>query len=338
MADRKEVLHDTSVAGNVAAGTAGAGFGAAKLRDEFKTQYPKKFDHAVAHGANTAIKHGVKGEKLSRLVHVAQVGRPGFKTLAAGTAAGALAAGAHNLSQHEQRKSAKVSKSAFGVELGYVSKADHREKHELRERLHAAAHPAPVKRTNVDSTALRSLGYQRQTRRLAVEMNSRPGEPYTYRVPPKRAKAVIDAPSKGHAYATQIRGKYEREPKVRVSDRVRLFANPDGQVSKALEETGLRGTRRASLDPLRERARDLHERAGTSGNRYVARRAGQIGTYRPRPRSGVLPGEPDGERVRLARQKKLHTMNNRMLSRKPTSLPKFVVRAGLTKSAFGVEL
>lgn len=293
--DRRETAHRVSVTGNTIAGTAGAGFGAAKLRDSFKEDYPKKFDRAVTHSANRAIKRGRSAEHVSRLVHVAQVGKPGFVPLAVGSVAGALAAGAHRYGSHldnvaakkakkpvvksmawdmphiaaieehmagahagrpfahksvcracareaaampdlSGRPPVKVKKSAvpFGGLFGEISKADQENleptkqagKRMLHRRLKAATSPPPPVRQPVKSTAINSLGYQKQTRRMDVEFHSRPGQPYSYRMKPKDAQAFTDAGSKGRHYATKVKGKYPGGQKVRVSDRARLFADP----------------------------------------------------------------------------------------------------------------
>lgn len=97
----------------------------------------------------------------------------------------------------------------------------------LRARYEQAKNPPPVRREQTpDSTAMSSLGYQRQTRKMDVEMRSRPGDPYSYRVKPSTARAVLGAPSKGRAYTSQIRNKAPRHERYRASDRARLFLSP----------------------------------------------------------------------------------------------------------------
>lgn len=230
-------LHETSVAGNTVAGTVGLGLGAAKLRDAYREDHPQAFDRHVANTANRALKHGASSKTVTRGVHLAQKAKPRFKSLVVAGAAGSVAAGARRLSEHEQR--VKARKEMVGKAEEKKSSYDpaelRRRAHEppktasernLKIRAGQALHPPEVKRQRVSSTAVHSLGYQKQTRRLAVEMHSRPGQAYTYRVPPKKAAEVLNAPSKGRAYSKQIRGQYPREPKVRVRDRARLFADP----------------------------------------------------------------------------------------------------------------
>lgn len=106
---------------------------------------------------------------------------------------------------------------------------------QLRERTRQAIHPPPVKRRQVDSAAMRSVGYQPQTRKLDIQMRSRT-EPYSYRVHQQTADAILQAPSKGKAYHEHIRNKAPHHTRYRLSDRARLFAKPD-QVEKADRKT-----------------------------------------------------------------------------------------------------
>lgn len=217
-AQRREVLHRTSVSGNTVAGAAGAAFGAAKLRDLHAEQYPK------AHKTGLALVE----RKVPKLVGLAAK-KPGFKTAAIGGAAGAVAAGAHKLNDHRAHK---VSK-AFGVEVAKFQESPHEraKKVKLAERTKTAAHPPPIKRKKVESSAINSLGYRRQTRQMDVEFHSRPGRPYTYRMSPSQAADFQAAPSKGKHYTGQVKGKIPGGQKVRVRDRARLFADPN--VSKS---------------------------------------------------------------------------------------------------------
>jgi hypothetical protein len=112
------------------------------------------------------------------------------------------------------------------------------ERTQIKERTKQAIHPPAVKLHPVKSTAVASMGYQPQTKRLAYEMHSRPGRPYDYRVPAGKAAEAETAPSIGHHYATQVRGKEPRAMRYTPADRVRLFANP--QVSKGSRIGGLK--------------------------------------------------------------------------------------------------
>lgn len=122
-----------------------------------------------------------------------------------------------------------------------VSKADDKRRTKkvvrLRERVDAAVQPPAVKLKPVDSSAIKSMGYQRQTRRLAVEMHSRPSKPYQYRLRPLDAKKAEEAPSLGSHYSREIRGKAPHANHVRLSDRARLFADPPKKdVTKGLAQ------------------------------------------------------------------------------------------------------
>jgi hypothetical protein len=209
---RREAAHYTNVAGSTVAGTAGAGFGAAKLRDEYAHQYPRKFE---ARSAALARSPRVPPQ-VARIAHS---GRPGFRTLAAASIAGGIAAGAHRYGEHLDHRARKssVAKFAGGSRKDRVT---------LKERAHATRTPPAVVRKPVESTAVASIGYQRPTRRLAVEMTTRRGEPYVYRVKPKVAAKVIHAESKGKAYNAEIRHRAPRATRYTVADRARLAHDP----------------------------------------------------------------------------------------------------------------
>ncbi len=109
--------------------------------------------------------------------------------------------------------------------LEEVGKAD-RGRPGPRERVRAARHPPAVILKPVASAAVRAAGYQNPTRRLAVELNSRPERPYTYRASPAQAEQFFAAPSTGAHYSRHVRGRYPRKDRVTVPDRARLFADP----------------------------------------------------------------------------------------------------------------
>lgn len=96
----------------------------------------------------------------------------------------------------------------------------------LRERVDAAKNPPPPKMTPVRSSAVSSMGYQRQTRRLGVAFKSDPDKEYSYRASPRTARAAAKAPSKGKFVAGHLRGKAKDGRPLRLIDRARLFANP----------------------------------------------------------------------------------------------------------------
>lgn len=117
---------------------------------------------------------------------------------------------------------------AFGVEGAVVKfvPPTREQRRDLKERLRQAKNPPPPKLRRVNSSALHSVGYQRQTRRMDVTFNGRPDKRYSYRMKPKRAQELLGADSKGRHYAKQVKGKYPSAAKPRVSDRARVFASP----------------------------------------------------------------------------------------------------------------
>lgn len=131
----------------------------------------------------------------------------------------------------------RVGFSVHGMgERTPVEKRDKRDP-KLRDRVEAAVHPPAVKLKPVDSSAIKSMGYQRQTRRLAIEMHSRPSKPYQYRLRPLDAKKAEEAPSLGSHYSHEIRGKAPHANRVRLRDRARLFADPPKKdMSKGLAQ------------------------------------------------------------------------------------------------------
>ena len=121
--------------------------------------------------------------------------------------------------------------SAFGVvhELGKADTTDHKAAHRaerlaLRERTKTALHPPPVPLKPAQSSFITAAGYQKPTRRLALQMKSRPDDPYVYRAKPKQAAAMLTADSLGRHYAQHVRGQYQRPTRYTVADRARLFA------------------------------------------------------------------------------------------------------------------
>lgn len=106
--DKRERAHRLSLGSNAIAGSAGAAFGAAKLRDAYGDQYPESFKgglRRVASGKHSASSLG------TRVARVAEHGKPGFKTIAAGTIAGGVAAAAHQYGQHLDHRSKRVAKA-----------------------------------------------------------------------------------------------------------------------------------------------------------------------------------------------------------------------------------
>lgn len=99
-------------------------------------------------------------------------------------------------------------------------------KAKLKERTEQAVHPPAVKLRPVKSSAIAQMGYQPQTRRLAYAMQSRPDDPYVYRVKGQQAVDAMMAPSLGHHYATRIRNKTKHAEKYTPADRARLFIDP----------------------------------------------------------------------------------------------------------------
>lgn len=128
MGARKKLTRRVETAGSVVAGGAGASFGAAKLRDTHVAQYGKTHVHT---GAKT-LAHVVPPRTAVKLA----TRNPGFKTLAIGSAAGAVAAAADHYGDHLNRKQRRmaaqakkeptVSKSAFLEEPISKAKSDKR--------------------------------------------------------------------------------------------------------------------------------------------------------------------------------------------------------------------
>lgn len=99
-------------------------------------------------------------------------------------------------------------------------------KPKLKVRAGQALRPPPVNRDRVQSAAIRTMGYQKQTHRLAVEMQSRPGRPYVYRVSPGEGHGAMHSQSKGKYYNEHIRNQATHARHFTPADRVRLFAHP----------------------------------------------------------------------------------------------------------------
>lgn len=225
---RKNAAHRASVTGNTVAGVTGSAFGAAKLRDLHVKQYGDQHVKALTRRTYKVVRtarpaHPVQAARIaSSVMH----GSPGFKTAVVGATAGGLAAGTRRLEAHIERKE-RMGK-CFGVEISKLRESpETRQKFPLKERVRQAKQPPPVRMKRVaSSTALHSQGYQPQTRRMEVTFNGRPDRRYTYRMKPKAAKAFLDAPSKGHHYATKVKGNYRHSGRTRPSDRARLFAQP----------------------------------------------------------------------------------------------------------------
>lgn len=228
---RRRASRNVELAASGVAGGVGSAFGAAKLRDAYKEEHPEAFARTVRRTANRASRAGVSAGRVSHLEHLATVGKPGFKPLAIATAAAATATGAKRFGEYNDVKHRRELRAAREKKNAAVAKS-------LRERARQAKNPPPVRRRAVDSSAIRSVGYQRQTRRLAVEMRSRPGQPYTYRVKPGEAAAMEASDSKGRYYSQHIRGQRKRVERVGPIGRGRLLAKPD-TVEKMISPFGV---------------------------------------------------------------------------------------------------
>lgn len=178
----------------------------------------------------------------------------------------------------------KKTKKGFAGLPQHVRKAEQRD---LRRRWRAAAHPPDPQRHDVDSKAIASMGYQRQSRRMAVRMHSR-DQPYTYRMRPGDADAFDRAPSKGRHYVEHVRGKAKRKTKVTPADRARLFADPPEQVAKS-EEAPM-GTSAFGIvhdfDPD-----ELAKRHGGCKNPHCALPAGHTGPCKESMGKALNPAE-----------------------------------------------
>jgi hypothetical protein len=128
------------------------------------------------------------------------------------------------------RTPADVAKSLADVK-DKASEKVRSAKHSLAIRTSQALHPPKVRLKAVDSSAVKEMGYQPQTRRLAYKLHSSPGTEYTYKVPVGQGVNAVSAESKGRYYATKVARKAKRSDSVSPAGRVRLFVHPD--VSKA---------------------------------------------------------------------------------------------------------
>lgn len=70
----------------------------------------------------------------------------------------------------------------------------------------AETRPTILNREPVNSSVIRTLGYDPDSQRLEVELHTRPGRPYAYRVPPHIVRMLRTAPSIGAFYNRHIRG------------------------------------------------------------------------------------------------------------------------------------
>jgi len=170
----------------------------------------------------------------------------------------------------ESPRSVVVRRGKFAVSPSGEARWQPVTKADLKERVQAAVHPPPVARHEVQSTAVKSMGYQPQTHRLAYEMHSRPDQPYNYKASKEQAYAAQHAPSIGHQYATQVRGRYKRKERIlNPMDRARLFVNPPPQqVSKDVDPSV---QRRRKVAGTTETAASLT--AGTVGAGFAGAQA-----------------------------------------------------------------
>lgn len=127
LAGRKKLARRTDLAASVVAGTAGASLGAVKLRDAHREQYGEQH---VARGVQGAAK--VAGRlhptRVKRLTEVAEHGKPGFKTLAIGSAAAAVATGASRYQDHvtrKQKRLARIAKADWGEDMAKIPRVAH---------------------------------------------------------------------------------------------------------------------------------------------------------------------------------------------------------------------
>lgn len=73
----------------------------------------------------------------------------------------------------------------------------------------ALAFAADMEMQAVESSLLKKVGYDPETRTLAIQMNNS-SDVYLYQdVPPSRFEALLEAESKGAYYVKNIKGKFE---------------------------------------------------------------------------------------------------------------------------------
>lgn len=197
----------------------------------------------LVHRGNTGD-HVASRVKLIRRVRTG--GLVGGGALAAGGLAvaghGAVARMHHGRQQNEETRQAQLARKSRNAtrpgQLTHLEKLQKPDKDkaklkpveragpQLKDRAHQAVHPPAVKLHPVKSSAVRSMGYQPQTKRLSYEMHSNPGHRYEYRARGSEAVDALMAPSIGHHYATKVRGKVKRAEGYTPADRFRLFVDP----------------------------------------------------------------------------------------------------------------
>lgn len=117
---RDRIARRTEVGSTAVAGTVGSMLGAAKLRDAYKKDYPKRF---AAHAASAEHAATTVAPKAGRLARIASHGEPGFITLAVGTGAAGLAAGSRGYRKHRDKLAKKeppIPRSGYVKGIGKV--------------------------------------------------------------------------------------------------------------------------------------------------------------------------------------------------------------------------
>ena len=117
-------------AAGMAAGGVGIGFGAAKLRDAYKQDYPAAHQRRLGQVERGARRLGP--ERAKRLVRLADEGHPGFRTLATAAALGTAATTGKRIRMHTEIKEQKqlrrqdgLAKADYGQELGKLPRYAH---------------------------------------------------------------------------------------------------------------------------------------------------------------------------------------------------------------------
>lgn len=110
---RERTARRVRLATGTTAGAVGATFGASRLRDSFKEDYPQRFVRGVTAVEQKARRAGASQQQAAKVARVVSRSRPGFIPLAVATAAGATAAGAQRYEHHLER--GRLRKDAFGV-------------------------------------------------------------------------------------------------------------------------------------------------------------------------------------------------------------------------------
>lgn len=123
---RKHTARKVELAAETTAGTVGSAFGAAKLRDSFKQDYPKKYYGALRAGSRTARRAGASPQTVARAVRAVHTANPAghFAPLATVATAGAAAATARRYQGLESLRQRRRQAARDGQKVETVDTID----------------------------------------------------------------------------------------------------------------------------------------------------------------------------------------------------------------------